>query len=169
MFNKQFFTFETIEAATGEVRAGSGNVLLTSSAIGSCIAMAAYDPNLKVGCLAHIMLPDRCPDTHSEYKTRYAWDAIEVLLREMENMGSNKAKMKVFLAGAGNVLKKNEDLICKANINSVLSILEEKDLKVRKTALGGNLRRRLCLDLSGGIVYLGEGDGPEEIFWTDRG
>jgi len=166
MFNKQFSTSLTVETATGEVKAGSGKTLLTSSAIGSCIVMAAYDPERKAGCLAHIMLPGKCPDSKAAEKNRYAWDAIEELLEKMGEMGSNKSEFKVFLAGGGNVLKKSNDQICTANINSVLSILKERNIEITKKALGGDVRRRLLLDISGGTVYLGEGDGPEEIVWT---
>ena len=45
----------------GQVKAGTGGVILKSSAIGSCVVVVAYDTARKVGAMAHIMLPGRAP------------------------------------------------------------------------------------------------------------
>ena len=66
---------EIIDVNTGQVRFGRGDVVLRSLAIGSCIAVAAYDAEARVGALAHIMLPGRAPEDCLE-KTRYAEDPL---------------------------------------------------------------------------------------------
>lgn len=50
---------ETIDVQTGEVKASRQNIVLCSKAIGSCIAVVAYDSAKKIGALAHVMLPGR--------------------------------------------------------------------------------------------------------------
>ncbi|MBI4669600.1 MAG: hypothetical protein HY747_10555, partial [Elusimicrobia bacterium] len=45
------------------LRSGVGRkAILRADAIGSCIAVAAYDSKKRVGAMAHVMLPGSSPD-----------------------------------------------------------------------------------------------------------
>ena len=151
-----------IDVQIGQVKASRGKVMLQSKAIGSCIAIAAYDPTKNSGSLAHVMLPGRAP-AHKKpsEKTRYAADAIDAIISRMSRLGSKKDDLKVTIVGGGNVLDRADDTICKDNIESILHILRKKGLKVRAKALGGTNRRSISLDVERGIVSYTEGKGSE--------
>ena len=53
---------QVLDVKTGEVKAGTGESVLRSIAIGSCVVVAAYDFNRKTGALAHVMLPGTAPE-----------------------------------------------------------------------------------------------------------
>ncbi len=136
--------------------------MLQSKAIGSCIAIIAYDPTKNIASLAHVMLPGHAPaDKKPSEKTRYAADAIDAMLRKLSRLGSKKDDLEVTIVGGGNVLDRADDTICKDNIESTLKILRETGLKVRAQALGGTNRRSVSLDLESGIVSYTEGNGSE--------
>jgi chemotaxis protein CheD len=156
---------KVIDIQTGQVKAGRGKVILQSRAIGSCIAIVAYDATKNVGALAHIMLPGRAPARKEFEKTKYAADAIDAILNKMTVLDSKKDDIEVFLIGGGNVLNREDDTICKDNIESVLKLLSEKQLKVRAQAVGGTARRSVSLDVEHGIVSYAEGDGGEKQLW----
>ncbi len=78
---------EFVDVNTGEVEIASRPVVLQAMAIGSCVVVAAFDRNKKIGGLAHIMLPGRSPERKSKDKTKYTEDAIDELLKELKNLG----------------------------------------------------------------------------------
>lgn len=154
-----------IDVQIGQVKAGSGKLILQSKAIGSCVVIIAYDATKKNGSLAHVMLPGSAPAKKAIEKTKYAADAIDVMLSQMERLGSKDDDIEVALVGGGNILNREDDTICRDNIESALRLLEEKHLKVRAKAVGGTVRRSVCLDVERGIVSCTEGNGSEKQLW----
>lgn len=157
---------ETIDVQIGEVKTERRNVILQSKAIGSCVAIAAYDAVNNTGAMVHIMLPGKAPVTKKPHeKTKYAANAISAMVGQMNRLGSKNDNIEVVLVGGGNVLNRKDDTICKDNIKSALELLRDKYLKVRTQAIGGTDRRSISLDIESGIVYLSEGNGSEIQLW----
>jgi len=157
---------EIIDVQIGQVKAASGQEILKSSAIGSCIAVAAYDPSSKTAAVAHIMLPGRAPAGKDETeKTKYALDAIDTMVEKMAQLGSTAHKIKVAVLGGANVLQKADDTICRANIESTLDYLKKKHLEVVATATGGTVRRNVWLDIEHGVINYTEGDSSKRQLW----
>ncbi len=151
---------ETVYVSSGEVKVTGKETILRSTPAGSCIVVAAYDRKKNIGAMAHIMLPGSSPKESVE-KTKYAADAIDEMIKMMVQVGAKKTYIETCLAGAGNVLEKEDDTICQANIESVTSILKEKAIPVRAAALGGTSRRTVSMDVENGCVSLTEGDEKE--------
>ena len=160
---------EIVDVQIGEVKAGKGQVILQSKAIGSCIAIVAYDGTKNIGSLAHVMLPGKAPGGKKTIKkTKYAADAIEAIISKMTRLGAKKDDIEVVLVGGANVLARGDDNICDNNIESVVGLLEKKHLKVRAQALGGMARRSVSLDVERGIVCSSEGNGSERQLWRTK-
>jgi chemotaxis protein CheD len=156
-----------IDVNTGEIRVSTKSAVLQSLAIGSCIAVVAYDVRFRIGAIAHVMLPGRAPAKTAE-KIKYAADAIEEMLGRMKRAGADKDSIEVCLVGAGNVLKKKSDTICRQNIESTRSLLRENHVRLRRTVLGGTKRKGVFLDVEMGRVSYTEGDEKEKPLyeWT---
>lgn len=158
------FMKKTIDVNTGEVKGSSDSVILRSIAIGSCIAIVACSLRDRAGAIAHIMLPGKARESAKE-RTKYAVDAVEELFGIMGGFGVDMADIEVCLVGAGNVLEKEDDTICQSNIDSVIAIMEEKNIPVRASVLGGIKRKSVMMDVAGGKVSYTEGDGGETFLW----
>ncbi len=154
-----------VDVQIGQVKAGKGKVILQSKAIGSCVAIVAYDAIKSIGVLAHVMLPGRAPAKKKVEKTKYTANSIVAIVNKMSKLGSKKDDIEVVLVGGGNILKREDDTICKDNIESALKLLSEKQLKVRARAVGGTARRSVSLDVEHGIVSYAEGNGGEQQLW----
>jgi len=155
-----------IDVLIGEVKSGNNNVTLETSAIGSCIAVMACDPQKKNGAMAHIMLPGEAPaDKKAAEKTKYAANAIEEIIGQMAQLGSSSEDIKAVLVGAGNVLEKEDDTICQDNIDSVLNILEKKGIEVAAKAVGGIKRRSVFFDVGQCVISYTEGEAARKILW----
>lgn len=158
---------EVIDVQVGEVMAVKAEAILKSTAIGSCIAVAGCVPALKAGVLAHIMLPGKAPERENpENRNRYAVDAIETLITEMEKLGCKQEDIKITLAGGANVLNKPDDTLCQENAKTVVDILERKDVSVVARDLHGTQRRSLTLDVGRASVYCSRGGGKMKLLWS---
>ncbi len=156
---------ETIEINTGEVKACKSNSFLTSTAIGSCVAITAYASRKKVGAVAHVMLPGKSPENAILPRTRYAADAIETLIKEMAGAGASASDIEACLVGGSNVLKRDDVAVCQDISDSIVDILKGRGIPVRARALGGTNRKSVSLDIENGIVRYAEGDQQEEVLW----
>ncbi len=154
-----------VDVQIGQVETGRGEVILQSKAIGSCIAIVAYDAAKNIGAMAHVMLPGRAPLRKVPERTKYAADAIDAIVSKMARLGSKTDDIEVALVGGGNILGRKDDTICKDNIESILKLLAKKGLKVRARALGGMNRRSVSLDIKRGIVSYSEGNGSQMQLW----
>jgi len=155
-----------IDVQIGEVEVGRGKVILKSKAIGSCIAVLAYDATKNIGAMAHVMLPGSAPaNKEPNERTKYAANAIDAMVSRMGHLGSKNDDLEVVLVGAGNVLNRKDDTICKDNIESTLELLRKKHLKVSAQAVGGINRRSASLDVERGIISYSESDSSEIQLW----
>jgi len=155
---------EIIDVNTGEVRAGGKGLILRSTAIGSCIVIAAYETSSRTGALSHIMLPGSAPSRERQ-KTKYAGNAITEMIKKLVKAGAKKERIEACLVGAGNVLREKDDTICRDNIESVTKQLGKRRIAIRASAVGGTSRRSVSLDIEIGRVSYTEGDGEEKLLW----
>ena len=157
---------EIISVQVGKVKAAAGDGILKANALGSCIAVAAFDPVENIGAMAHVMLPGKAPEKKDNIeKTKYAVNAIETILEKMIAMGSNTDNIKAALVGGGNVLHRDDDSICRDNIESVTRFIKEKKINVVSKVLGGFERKSAILDVQRGTISYTEGNSGEKQLW----
>jgi len=156
-----------VDVNTGEVRVSRKRTILRSLAIGSCVVVAAYDSKNKVGALAHIMLPGRAPERTAD-KTKYAVDALHQMIARMAKAGAGRKNIEACLVGGGNVLKRKGDTTGSENIGSAARFLEERQIPVRGSVLGGTERKGVFLDVDTGHICYTEGDGEQKPLWKPR-
>ena len=150
---------------SGEVEIARKGEVLTSSPLGSCVAVVAYDGKRKIGGVAHIMLPGESLKKNSRDRNKYAVDAIENLLIKLHKLGALNTDIEICLVGGANVLKKENETLTGDIINSVQKTIKAKRVKVRAESLGGVERRSAVLNTENGIVHYTIGEGPEKILW----
>ncbi len=145
-----------IDVYTGKVIVSSKPVILRAMAIGSCIAVMVYDRHRKIGGIAHIMLPGRSPSENSEDRTKYAEDAIDILLDAVKKHDTGKEDLEINIVGAADML--GEGGISKEIAGSVLGYLEKLGVGPKNKKIGGIERRSVSLDIETGRIFYSEGD-----------
>ncbi len=130
----------------GKLAAFKDETLITTL-LGSCVAVAIYDPTTKIGGLNHYLLPE---PTHGETGSpRYGSFAIPTLIEELVKLGANPDKLQAKVYGGGNVINISHQIgegIGRRNID-----LAEKTLKVLKIPIidknvAGELARTIKLN-----------------------
>jgi chemotaxis protein CheD len=138
----------TIKVGLGQLVAsnerGAG---LAALGLGSCIGIAAYDPEARVAGMAHVMLPDSTLASAPGPPGKYADTAVPALLEEMRRLGASPGRLVVKIAGgaqmfatAGGTLN-----IGARNAVSVRAALAAAGLRVRAAETGGTSGRTLEL------------------------
>lgn len=140
-----------------KVTAGEGAELVTY-ALGSCIAVAVWDPAVRVGGLLHFMLPDSTVDRQGQgrdHPYRYADTGVPLLFREAYQQGADKRRLVVRLAGGAAVVNDNGLFsIGKRNYAALRKILWRAGVLVHAEDVGGTLSRTVRLEIGSGRMLV---------------
>lgn len=129
--------------------------------LGSCVAMTLWHPRLRVGGIAHFMLPSRSrPRRRGEaLDARYADEAMELFSARVCALRTKAVDYEVKLFGGGNMfphmvrVKDCSDVSCR-NVQAARRLVGEHGFTLKAEHLGGNGHRALIFDLRDGVVYL---------------
>jgi len=140
------------------------DVVLTTYALGSCIAVAAWDPCAKVGGLLHFLLPDSKLESARGQGNPflYADTGVPRLIQSCVSLGAEKSRLVIFAAGGAQVLAIHKSFQVGArNREKYRQALLDSGLTPQAEALGGSLSRSLKLEVATGRCIVREGVTPE--------
>jgi chemotaxis protein CheD len=134
-------------------------------ALGSCIAVAVYDPVAKVGGLLHFMLPDSTLDSGKAKDTpaMFADTGIPLLFKSCYKLGADKKRMVVRVAGGASILDaSNFFRIGQKNIMAMRKLFWNNNILIDAEDTGKNFNRTVRIDLGTGKVYIKRAGGQME-------
>ncbi len=145
----------------GEFRVAKGAILKTIG-LGSCVALALYDPSQRIGGLAHVMLPKSNNGTVRSAK--YADQAVEMMLERMEMLGSDRSRVIAKIAGGAQVFKHMTMDVLKIgdrNVEAIRQTLRDFGIRLVSEDVGGNQGRTVYFFTTDGrmlVKYSGGGE-----------
>ena len=143
----------------------SGDDVLLTYALGSCIAVAIHDSVAGVGGLLHYMLPESSisPAKASENPYMFADTGIPLLFRQAYQQGAEKRRLVVRVAGGAQVMDKEGVFnIGKRNYLALRKILWKAGVLLQGEDVGGNISRTVRLEVGNGRFWL-RSSGQEEL------
>jgi chemotaxis protein CheD len=132
------------------------SVLVTHS-LGSCIGVAIYDPIVRAGGLLHFMLPDSTLDSVKAKRNpcMFADTGIPYLFKSVYQLGGNKRRMKVVVAGGAHVNNREDFFnIGKRNFMAVRKIFWKNNVITNYHYVGGNSNRTLKIFIKDGHILI---------------
>ena len=150
----------------GEMKVTHNPHQLIIMGLGSCIGLALYDRNAKVGGMAHVMLPEsagrcRCSTKRS---CKFADRAVPILVDEMLQHNAAKSRMVAKLAGGASLFTTMDTLrIGEKNAEMVKKKLRQEGIRVVAEDTGGNYARTIKLDTCTGRLSVKTKDGVRVI------
>ena len=127
--------------------------VLVTYALGSCIAVALYDPVSLVGGMLHFMLPDSGIDRQKALASpcMFADTGMRLLLDRIREAGGERSRLSVRIAGGARVLETNGLFhIGKRNYQALRKILWKTGLMIHAEEVGGTQTRTVALELASG-------------------
>jgi len=131
--------------------------LLITYSLGSCVALAVYDPQHKIGGLIHIMLPESHIERNATNTNPYKFVDLGVpaLYKELFRLGCKRQHLITKVIGGSNVMDKNKYFnIGERNYTAVRKILWRNNMIIHKEDIGGTKSRTVRLYLDTGKVVV---------------
>lgn len=132
-------------------------VMLVTYSLGSCIGIAVYDPEVRVGGMLHYMLPDSSLDPAKAKKKPYMFadTGIAPLFKEAYRLGARKQRMRIVVVGGAQILDQQGFFnIGKRNYMAMRKIFWRNKVMVSYEDVGGNENRTLKLAIKDGACRL---------------
>ena len=131
---------------------------LTTLGLGSCVGVVLYDKKIKLGGLAHIMLPSSLEIKKNENKAKFADTAIDELIEIMIKNGAKKTNLIAKITGGSQMFTFNSNNnILKIGDRNVLATKEKLksiNIKLVSEDTGGNFGRTIVLDPVDGSLFI---------------
>lgn len=131
---------------------------LITVGLGSCVGIALYDHQLKLGGLAHIMLPDSTQFNNVNNPYKFADLAVPLLIKKLIELGSNTRNLRAKIAGGASMFNfADKSMIMdigSRNGNAVKEALKKERIPIISEDLGGNRGRTMILDADLGTVMI---------------
>lgn len=141
--------------------------ILVTIGLGSCIGVCIYDSTLKIGGMAHIMLPDSLTSKDVTNRGKYADTAITDLVELLLDKGALKHRMLIKMAGGAQMFAypgmDPQMQIGRRNVIAVEKTLTALGLRVSGKSVGGNFGRSVYMNLTTGTVKVKMLNSPEII------
>jgi chemotaxis protein CheD len=129
--------------------------VLVAHALGSCIAVCLYDPEVCAGVMAHVVLPEgegrrqRRPGLHMS-------TAVPAAIRELAGLGGKKRHMLAGIAGGASMFRPDGDMfaIGRRNTEAAHRVLKELRIPIMLDDTGGELPRSAMLEIGTGVLIV---------------
>ena len=153
-----------VGVADCQVSNDTSSVLVTY-ALGSCIAIAIYDPVARVGGLLHFMLPEAPAGALQAGKSPYMFadSGIPMMFRQAYEKGAEKHRLRVWVAGGAKIADEQGIFnIGQRNCLAMRRIFWKAGVIVYREETGGGAARTMRLEMGSGRVYLRSLEVPAE-------
>lgn len=142
------------------------DITLVTYSLGSCLGIMVYDPQVKVGGLLHIMLPEAKNEKQSPRFNPYKYveTGVPLLFKEAYKYGAKKNRMIVSVAGGAQVIDDSGFFnIGKRNLAFLRKLFWKNGIMIDKEHVEGNFSRTVRLKLMDGEIKLSMGRNGEII------
>lgn len=140
----------------GELYVVQGSGSLVTIGLGSCVGVALYDADARVGGLAHVMLPDTKRARSEVPPARIASYAITMLLEKMLEAGAQPERIRARLVGGASmfeaIMTRDVKGLGLRNIESCRAALEREGVPIDGEAVGGTHGRSVFFDVATGVL-----------------
>ncbi len=139
-----------------ELAVGAEEGTLSTIALGSCVAIVLYDPDARVGGMAHILLPAPDARRNGDNPARYPETALPVMLARMAALGANPARVTARLVGGASMfaglLPQGTATVGVRNVDASRAVLERAGIPVVAEDVGQEHGRSVYFTLADGRV-----------------
>ena len=144
---------ETLNVGIAEYEVTADGAVLTTSGLGSCVAVAVRDPSNGVAGLVHAMLP--AAEEADSTDAKFADAGTDLLLHEVERAGADLAQLEAKLAGGSDMLDfSEEDSIGDRNATRARETLAGHGVPVLAEDVGGDHGRSLRFEAETGDLVV---------------
>ncbi len=132
----------------------SGQPLMVSTILGSCVSICLWDSAARVGGINHYLLPTNPLNGQSDL--RYGNTAIERLIETLLGLGVKKQRIVAKVVGGASILSSfagTRQSIGDQNVEVARTLLTKHGITVSGEQTGGTRGRKLLFHTGNGCVF----------------
>lgn len=129
--------------------------------LGSCVSITFWHPRLLIGGMCHYMLPSRKAEKRAIVSPavdgRYADEAMQLLLKEIDFAGASHREYEVKLFGGGNMFPERgieKDHVGLKNVDMARALVRRHGFNCVAEHLGGDGHRNVIFNVWSGDVWM---------------
>ncbi|MEQ1909919.1 MAG: chemotaxis protein CheD [Vicinamibacterales bacterium] len=154
---------ETIAVGVGALAVvDDPDAVLVTHALGSCVAVCIWDPEVRVAGLLHFLLPGSLGDSHRArvQPEAFANSGIPLLFKTAYRHGLQKSRAVVYLVGGAEIAQVNmaSSRIGRRNVIAARRILWENGVLIEREETGGAAPRSVYLSAETGRLRIRAGN-----------
>lgn len=148
-----------VKVGMAELDTITGQGLIRTTGLGSCVGVTLLDPYRKIAGLAHVMLPSSDIAREGTLNiAKYADTALPELVQRLSDLGATKSKLVAKMAGGAQMFtfggKGDSMRIGPRNVDSCKLMLSKLNIPLIGEDTGGNYGRTIELDIESGILFI---------------
>lgn len=150
----------------GDMKVGKKGDILVTHALGSCLGLMIYDPQVRVGGMLHAMLPLSKINPQKAEANPYMFvdTGVPKLFKSVYDLGAQKSRLIVKAAGCGQPLGNNEMFkIGERNHIVLKKLLWKNNILLESEDIGGTSSRTVSFDLNTGQIVISSGSQKWEL------
>lgn len=152
---------EPIAVGVADYAVSTDGSPLRTSGLGSCLAVVVHDERAEVGGLLHSMLP-RSTESNARHHPdgKFADTGIDALLSDMQAQGADPTRCWSKLIGGAKMLEfsSSDRAVGDRNVDAARELLDERNVSIVATDLGGTAGRSIEFDPLTGTVSITTAD-----------
>ena len=160
------FAYNVVVGIADVVVSNSTGAVLATYSLGSCLGVAVYDPEVRVGGFLHAMLPDSAidPAKASQKPGMFVNTGVPVLIHAMQQMRADIRRMQTTVLGGAQIMDNSGFFnIGKRNYEALVGVFRSLGLRVHREDVGGFASRTMYLHIDDGKLRLKVSGQTQEI------
>jgi chemotaxis protein CheD len=159
---------EPVQVGISEFVVSDQDTTLKAYGLGSCVAIALFDPDSSVGALAHVMLPNGDENDGIDLKPgKFADTAVRAMLRRMVERGADYTSVEAKIAGGSDMFEFESfgDGVGNRNVAAAKDELDKLGVPIVGEDVGGDKGRTVEFDTGTGALTIrtASDDGVSEL------
>jgi chemotaxis protein CheD len=130
--------------------------VLVTVGLGSCVAIMLYDPEARIGGLAHILLPSKALTRQLDNPAKFPQSAVPALLERMVAAGASPRRITARLAGGASMFSQlappGTIQMGERNLVATRQALNAQNVPLTGEAVGGDFGRTVRLHCEDGRI-----------------
>lgn len=135
----------------------NGDSVLSTIGLGSCVAIALYDPTTRIGGLAHVLLPNEGMSRDTSNRAKFSTTAVPLLIEEMRRIGA-RGNLSAKIAGGASMfaalLPGSGVNMGERNVAATRDALRAHGIPIVAEDTGGDHGRSVYFHLRDGVVLI---------------
>jgi chemotaxis protein CheD len=140
----------------GEAAVAGSDATIVTHALGSCVAVCLWDPEVRVGAMLHFLLPESRvnPDRAKKQPGTFADTGIPLLIQDAIQRGLSKKRCRAHLFGGAAVGAQGGLDVGKRNALAARRLLWQHGIFIHAEALGGTDPRTVNFSVADGTYQV---------------